>query len=616
MLLLNEHVHAGMAGSEVAPPVTTPVQQPMNYLVQEALYPQLDFLAQKLLNERMQTTLAGYPAFNGKDKFLPGKIATGMAHILLNTTAATPAREQALKNFHDIADMTVALDNHSWGIYYYLLALHQIHEAGLLEHAVSPATLAKLKQQLDWRSFVNVSDLKLINLPTNYYGVAFGVARLRMLLGWESVASSEQLLSKLLTHYDAHSGQYGFSDETDGEGRFDRYSILLIAEICHRLIETGKEVRPDLKLKLRKAADIALAMSNTHGDGFSFGRSIGAYGDTAILEILSASAYLGVLTAEEKDYAYAYSTRIFNKFRSFWYDPQLHSVDLWSKGRKTDAYRGVHRVLGENFSLLHQLLTTNAIWVKMGYAQTIPKSDLQAWADKTQPRFRLDWFARGEYDRALATYRDRQHVFSLLLANGGPGQHANSPYYALPFSSELIAGIPDSGFAHPQLLPKLTLDDGTELIATAFIKNIQTTNDAEGQYLTYQQDGLTRMTAETKSPQKDTRVKLQSRYQFAPGSISRTDEYQQTGTARIRQVSLEFASFSDEASIDGNSISFSQGGITKFSVEGLEYCSVKKLVNDTYFQTPSGPFKSLITCTSKQLIPVTPLIIKWTMQYQ
>ncbi|MFZ6656488.1 hypothetical protein [Undibacterium sp. TJN19] len=615
-LVLATAVFSHAAATDTAHISSMSANLPMNTLVQKELYPQLDFLSQKLLAEKLQTTLAGYPAFNGKDKFLPGKIATGLAHLMLNPALDQQARAQAMKNFRISADMTVDLENHTWGIYYYLLSLYQIKQAGLLDQAVSPATLTQLKKQLDWRSFVNEADLKLINLPTNYYGVAFGVARLRMLLGWEDVSGSERLLTKLLEHYDAHSGEYGFSDETDGEGRFDRYSILLIAEICHRLLETGKEVRPDLKLKLRKAADIALNIANDKGDGFSFGRSIGAYGDTAILEILSASAALDILTPVERDYAYAYSTRVFAKFLNFWYDPQLHSVDLWGKGRKTDAYRGAHRVLGENFSLLHQLLTTNAIWRKLGYENSLPLPDLQAWADKTQPVFQLTWFARGEYDRALAIYRDQQHVFSLLLASGGASQHANSPYYPLPFSNDIIAGIPDSGFAHPQLIPKLTMEDGSQLLATAFIKNIQTSSAAKTHTVTYQQDGLTRMTGEVRPPQKDERVKLSSTYELAPGVISRTDNYTETGTAHIQQASLEFSTFSDAATQEGTHIRFSQGGVTEFTVEGLAQCTIKKVLGEAYFQTPGGPLKNHVTCSTQKLPSARSLRIKWTIRYQ
>ncbi|WP_395400223.1 hypothetical protein ACHMW6_23025 [Pseudoduganella sp. UC29_106] len=89
---------------------------------------------------------------------------------------------------------------------------------------------------------------------------------------------------------------------------------------------------------------------------------------------------------------------------------QLRSVDMWNQGRRTDAYRGKHRILGENFSLLHQLIFTNEQWNMAGMEDKAPRQDLQAWLDRTQPRFSLTTYAKGEYDRALAVYRDKGHV--------------------------------------------------------------------------------------------------------------------------------------------------------------------------------------------------------------
>jgi hypothetical protein len=400
----------------------------MDAIVRDRLYPQLDYFFEKLRAEKEAVTIDGVAAFNGKDKFLPGKIAVGLSYLLLETPRDDARFARYLKGYRDIADLTVGMENETWGVYYYLLALHKLKTAGLLDDAVSAPTLAKLRLQLDWRRFVSQPDLKLIKLPTNYYGVAFSVARLRMLLGWEDDSASRQLIDKMMQHYVAYSGEFGFSDETDGDGRFDRYSILLIAEVCQRYIETGLTVTPELKALLRKSAEIAMGIGNTAGEGFSFGRSIGAYGDTAILEILSVAAHLDVLSPEEKQYAFAYSTRIVARYADFWFNPAIHSVDMWGQGRRTDAYRGKHRILGENFSLLHQLLSTNAVWKKAGFDHKPPATDLQAWLDRTQPAFRLTWFARGEYDRALAIVRDGHRVFSLLLVNGGTGQHANSPY--------------------------------------------------------------------------------------------------------------------------------------------------------------------------------------------
>ncbi|MGH1558514.1 hypothetical protein ACRAWD_13890 [Caulobacter segnis] len=58
---------------------------------------------------------------------------------------------------------------------------------------------------------------------------------------------------------------------------------------------------------LRKSADVMLMRLDADGRGFEYGRSIGPYGETAIIEVLTAAAVLDLLTPPEKDLAYAYS---------------------------------------------------------------------------------------------------------------------------------------------------------------------------------------------------------------------------------------------------------------------------------------------------------------------
>ncbi|MYM23533.1 hypothetical protein GTP46_12835 [Duganella sp. FT135W] len=586
---------------------------PMNRIVQDNAYQQLDYFFAKLVAEREGMVLDGASPFKSGDKFLPGKVAAGLGHVLLNTAKDDPSLERKLKEYRDIADMTVGMDNHTWGIYYYIGTLVQLKEAGLLERAVSPATLEKLRKQLDWRTFVT-PQWDLINLPTNYYGVAFSIARLRMMMGWEDDSAGKVLLEKMLTHYKKYSGKFGFSDETDGEGRFDRYSILLIAEICERFLETGLQPTEELKGLLRKAADIALNVANEDGQGFSFGRSLGPYGETALIEILSVSAYLDVLTPEEKQYAYAFSSRIAERYMNFWYDPAMHSLDMWGKGRRTDTYRGKHRILGENFSLLHQLIYTNETWNKAGFKDVQPKADLQAWLDKNRPQFSTTTFAQGEYDRALSIFRDGKHVVGLNMINGGISQHDNSPYYPLPFAPGLVSGVADSGGAHAQLLPKFTMADGAQLIGAAWIKDIKTGKDGQRYTVTYHQDELDRLGK--KSPQKDARIKLQTTYTLEHGAMTRTDVYTPVGTQEVSNITLEFASFSDQAKMNGNTVTFAQGDVKEYSVSGLQQCASAPTNGSKDFMAPYGPMKTLVTCSTGKLTMNAPLTIKWTIKYQ
>lgn len=602
--LLAVPVHAA-AATAATPPLQRSVEQ---------AYPQLEYLIQKLVKERENIVMDGEKALNSKDKFLPGKIATGLADLLVHLPANDPRLPGMLRDYADLADMTIGMNNESWGIYYYIGALHRLKKAGLLERAVRPATLERLRRQLDWRTFVRVPSYELIDLPTNYYGVAFSIARLRMLMGWEDAAGSEVLLDRMLKHYAKYSGEYGFSDETDGQGRFDRYSILLSAEICERFIETGLEVTPELKALLRKSADVALNSARADGTGFTMGRSLGPYGETAMLEILSTAAYLDVLTPEEKEYAYAYSARIAERYMRFWYRPEMRSVDMWNDGRRTDAYRGKHRILGENFSLLHQLIATNEMWNRAGMKDVAPRQDLAAWLERSRPAFSLTRFARGEHDRALAIWRDKGHVFSLSLINGGQSQHANSPYYPLPFAQGIVSGVADSGPAHAQLMPKFTLADGSELIATAFMKDIQTREKGAGHAVTYRQDALTRLGKNV--PVADPRIRVETEYTLQPGAITRTDRYTPAAPLDVAKLTLEFGAFSSDATVDGNKVRFSEGAVQAFEVGGLAACTARPAAGDSAWQAPYGQMNTVVSCASGAFSLREPLVVSWTIRYQ
>ena len=584
----------------------------MNQIVQSRLVPQLDHLLVQLESERGQMQLDGVHVLDASDKFLPGKIALGMSDLIEAHAASDPAAlKHDLAAFRSLADLTVDMDDHTWGIYYYLLALRKLQAAGQLEQAVSPATLLRLKHQLDWRNFVRVPAFTLIDLPTNYYGVAFGVARLRFLLGWEDESGSQRLLARMMDHYRRFSGTYGFSDETDGEGRFDRYSILLIAEICERFMETGMPVTDEIKGMLRRSVDVALMLANPRGDGFSYGRSLGPYGDTAPLEILAAASALDVLTPDEQIHAYAYASAIVGKYADFWFNPAIHSVDMWNQGRRTDNYRGKNRILGENFSLLHQLMAANQRWNASGFKDKAPVAGLQAWVDKTRPAFQVVWFAKGEYDRALVMWRDDATLFSLPFINGGSGQHANSPYYALPFAQGLVAGTPDSGAAQAQLLPKFELDDGTQLLPTAFFKNIEARREGASASVSVHQDELARLGQP--KPARDARIQVDTTYRFEPGKIVRVDRYSAKTALKVKRLDLDFASFSGQARQDGLATEFASGRVARFEVAGLDRCQSGPA--GTQDRSPEGAMQTHIHCERLDFELREPLTVTWTLSY-
>lgn len=597
--------------SSYAPPLAG---LPLDELVQSRLYPQLNYFFDKLSREMGELRIDGVAALQSNDKFLPGKIALGLGHVLLNTRPEDPRLDAYLARYSDIADLTATLDNQSWGIYYYLLILVRLQQAGLLERAVRPPTLARLRQNLDWRSFVDADSLRLIQLPTNYYGVAFSVARLREMLGWEDGEASPRLLERMLEHYERYSGAFGFSDETEGEGRFDRYSVLLIAEVCQRFVQTGLAVPPRLHGLLRRSAELVLGIANEAGHGFGFGRSIGPYGDSAAVEILSVAAYLDVLDPEEKRQAYAFSVRCVARYLDFWFNPGIHSVDMWGQGRRTDGYRAKHRILGENFSLIHQFISSNALWNAAGFRGLAPQSGLGDWLRRTRPPFALTWFAKGEYERCLAVVRDGDAVICLPLINGGVGQHDNSPYYPIPFADGLVAGIADSGSSHPQLLPRFVLDDGSVLLPTSFMRGIAADCAADRHVLSYRMDSLNRVGEA--APRPDPRLRLHTRYLFEPGRITRVDRIESDLPLRLREISLDFLSFSAGVAVDGQTVRFDEGRVTHFELEGLPLQHARPTQAEDDFKSPAGPMRSWLRYAAQDLPLDEPLTLRWTLHYR
>ena len=583
---------------------------PMNRTVETRLLPQMAVLLDKLMVEKRDMTLDGVKVFDADDKFLPGKVAIGLAYLLIDTPRDDPKFKTYLAGYRQIAEMTADDTNNTWGIYYYCQALHMLQETGLLEQAVSPDTLAKLKVKLDWRRFVRADDLTLIDLPNNYYGVAFSVARLRYQLGWEDATASQALLERTLDHYRKYSGEYGFADETDGDGRFDRYSVLLIGEISHRLIEAGMPATPEVKGWLRKSVDLMLPRLNERGEGFEYGRSIGTYGETAFLEVLTAAAKLDVLTPKEKVMAYAFSARVAARYMDFWFDPRMGSVNLWEHGRRTDDYRGKHRILGENLSLARQHIYTNAIWNELGFKDQAPDAGYAAWLD-TLPRRTVTWFARGEHDRLVVTLRDGKRVIGLPIINGGKSQHENTPYYPIPFSPGLLAGVADGEF--PQLLPRITLADGSRLTPLAYASHVKVVERGAKTIVTYDQSQLDKLGAD--APIADDRFSIKTTYVLEPGKISRTDLFTPKGSQSVKAVDLAFGSFSSVSATKGGATTFSQGDVRSFKVTGLS-CKSRPLRDEEAYRTPTGAFASLTECSNGATTLSSPLTVSWSLSYR
>lgn len=495
------------------------------------LYQFLDQLLTQLAHQGKKMELDGMPIFNGKDPFMAGKTIMALGYWVTEYSHASGITQQRVKQAQKIIGLLEKEKSTSWGTFFYLKGLRKIQSAGLLEACFSLNHLLRLQKELHWNTFVDPKTFQLKNKPTNFYQVAYAIAQLRFQLGWEGAEASFKILDALHKHYEEVCRECGFADETQGKGRYDRYSFLLVAEIAHRMREAGLPLPSNLKENLRKSADYVLINLNEEGDGFQYGRSIGAYGDSAFLEILTAAAWYELLTEEELKAAHYFSQCCTQKFIDYWWDKKRGTVNLWEDGRVTDGYRGKHRILGENFSLIYQHLYTQGIWQALAYTtpnserSTFTQEQYQNWLD-CLPKATLTWFNKGQSggnQQAVLTYRAGRKVFNFPLVNGVE-YDKQSVYLPIPYSSVGIQGKPD--IEQPLLIPKIKLKTNEELWPVSNYQSIELKKRGESYTLEWNQ-------------KLDKNLYIQCHYQLKLNLIERHDQI--TGNLKkLKSVSTEY----------------------------------------------------------------------------
>lgn len=475
----------------------------------------------RIAEAKEQISIDGVPGFSERAQFVNGKVINFCSYIALEVLEDTEERSTALDALRDVIRFASELKMETWGILNTLKGLYRLARYGLLDSVVDSDMLEQMKQTLDWRTFVDEhAHFQLIHKPANYYGVAFGIARYRELLGWEPVKYSEILLSRLMEHISRYSGSYGYMDETAGQGRFDRYSLLIPAEITGLVLSIGWEEPELIRSMLSHSAHLVLQFANTQGTGFAYGRSIGAYGDTAVLQILSTAAAMGgILTERETSIAYGYCCRILKRMNDFWYDEDMKSFNLWEKGRRTDGYRNKNRILGENISLFMQMNGAIRQWLRCGYTWN---QEPEVWEDMLSdlPPCSVTMFADQPLPRGLIVVRDGGTVWQLPVISGGNEYADRDPYLPVPRSSLTLEAVPD--VVHSAWLPQLELKDGSRLIPAAYIDSMQIDTTENETRVTLHQQGF--IVVGQRVLTHVPGVEAHTVYSFQRGRVIREDE--------------------------------------------------------------------------------------------
>jgi hypothetical protein len=198
----------------------------------------------------------------------------------------------------------------------------------------------------------------------------------------------------------------------------------------------------------------------------------------------------------------------------------------------------------------------------------------------------------------------------------------HSPYFPIPFSRGMLAGVADG--TRPLLLPQFSLADGSKIMPLAFMRAVSVTSRGHRTTVTYRQSELDRLGGGSpvvddgisgESPVADDRLAVATTYVFEPGRITRTDVYTPKGSVEIAGMELDFGSFSELAGSTARVARFSGGAIDEFKVTGMEGCQAAAIQDDPDFESDEGPMKSKVVCSGGARTVRAPFTISWTIAY-
>lgn len=574
-------------------------------IIEKDLIPFMESHVMHVYTHKEETMIDGQYCFSHHregdqkvDYFVGGKIINAAAYVL--------CYYQKQEKVHDVARLTpvvksliefsATLPMETWGFLNFFWGLYRLSQHGLLDAVLDKPTKERLVQKLDWRHFVDEKTFKLINKPTNYYGVAFAVAKYRELLLFDETDTSSTLLTCLLDHVKAHSGEFLFMDETEGKGRFDRYSFLIPAEIASHLTETGMKVESTVLKMLDLAAKQALFMRNAEGDGFAYGRSIGTYGDTSVGEILSIAVRLNRLEEADALDSYLYNLAGLHKYMTFWLDKDMKSLNMWEKGRKTDDYRHKGRILGENFSTAMQWVSIYENYEKAGYAtQDYTLEEIKKRL-KTEPMAHEVIFSKSPRDYRLISYRNGQTVFTLPLINGADKYYDNGAYAPFPQASRLLEPSPNTSI--PYYYPHFSIK-GKTYIAQGVYENVRVL----GESILHVDFHVTRFAqVGNKDESKSINKVLKVHYEFREKEISAQFIFDDNAFSEADTVSMIFPLFGEVINFESKDTDCTfecSGSIKQLDTFGFKYVETNEMLQEeTNYQTNHGQYQSTIELQS------------------
>lgn len=431
------------------------------------VYEKLDEIAELIDRDRENAVYAGYPALEDDSNMILGLVVESLIRLAVHYGKTGDLRyETNLKRISSFSGLFTGKKLDTWGKLTLLRGLCLLYDEGKL-HLLTEEALAIYRDKTEYSDFLDKECLTLKGgKPTNYYHVAMACAGYREKLGWENDGMSDKLMNKMLSVMGGSSG--GWADEQIPYGRFDAYSVNAPSESAGPLAAVGKKVPDAILQNLRQAAVLCLHLSNACGDGFPYGRSLAIHGDLTPCDVLFDAMEFGLLTEEEREQAAAYITKVIEKLTGFWYDEELGAFNIWLKGRATNGYRNISRILEVSLNALIKMTRYLELAEKFGFAdRAYSEKDFEENASWKCIETIFD--QKEDSVRALYLLMWCGKQFALPLINAGTlALHAS--YLPFPVCLRLTEAPPESKI--PFLVPRYTLKDSRIAIPAGFYQDI------------------------------------------------------------------------------------------------------------------------------------------------
>lgn len=530
-------------------------------LISDFVYEHMEYLTDTAYRN---DKIAGYPCNEDATGVTAGALIRGAIRMYLHERELGGSREQEYKERVIEFCRRVKKEDTmlTWGKLAILTGFRWLYEQNLLD-IIPDEQLEVMKLKTDYTDFIDKETCTLhAGVATNYYHVATVCAGLREIIGFENEGMSDKFAEKMFEVLKENS-ETGWMDDWPPYGRFDLYTVSMNADICMGLADLGKPVPEFLTENLRKSAEIYYSMRNRKGEGFIYGRSISAYGETHVCEGLAFALKCGLIPKERKDEVICYCIHLMENLLSFWYKEDIHSFDLWMNGRKTQTYRAIHRILEANIDLCEKLFVTLECFEDAGLADYIPEEDLkepEKW-DAYETRFVE---AKGK-ERAMFVLRRKDHTFMLPFVGLGYLMR-DSAYYPFPAEAKFVQASTE--VQHPFLTPEVILSDGSVAMPIEFIESV----DAE---------------------YGDDNVKI-----TAKGTLCKTNHYVDVDDLRadckftivyLFEGNKISVSFSFDKEIAAAKMLFAGTNLDVVRFNGAEYEKTLDVSENSDFYTPHGP---------------------------